>query len=191
MLPPAPTMDAPANPSPSRIVSLGGRSIRLLGEAPSVGGSLVSTFEIPRLDRAGVLSADGLASGVHIVATLPNVRKQECAQQIARLEKHVAESDIDARVHYVTADDDSAWDEAVAHHARLRERAHSLLRAPLRDRDAFKVAFGVGVVGERRIARGLFALLDGAFAFVAIPQNQLEGPSVKLFVSSLARRVAR
>lgn len=189
MVTPAPISEPPATEPSPRVVSLGGRSIRLQGAAPSVGRRLVATFEAPRLDRARCLSADDLKVGLHIVATLPNVRKRECALQIARLEKHVESARLRASLHYVTADDDSAWEVPASLHPGLPERAHCLLRAPLPDREAFKEAFGVGVVGERRIARGLFALTEGVFSFVAIPQNQLEGPSVKLFVTALAKRV--
>lgn len=170
----------------SRVVQLGGRSVRLERDEPRRGATFDAVFVLPRVDASGTLASADMSRGVHVVATLPNVRKRECSRQIDRLEKHVVDAVLPAELHDVTADDDSAWVTPKRRHPGLATRAYALLRAPSEHREAFKRAFGVGVVGERRSARGLFALVDGVFVSVIIPQNQLEGPSVKLFVSRLS-----
>jgi len=137
------------------------------------------------LALAPLLAAD-LRHGLAVVSTLPNIEKHACIFQVVDLEKELARFDPPPRLVHVASDSARHWTEVEQYHPELRAPGYTLEETDAPSRDAFKAAFGVGVRGHRRIAHGLFALRDGIFWAVEIPDDQMSPPPVKLFLHRLS-----
>jgi hypothetical protein len=70
-------------------------------------------------------------------------------------------------------------------HRSVEAAGYSLAGADDESRRAFARAFGVEVLGERRIAHGLFGLWEGEFVAVDIPGDQMLTPGVIHFLDRL------
>jgi len=182
-----PAVERPFSPGTikPRMVKLGDQLLELEGASPVVGARLEADFSLPAarhsvdpLDRAA------LSEGLVIVSTLPNIGKHACIAQVVDLE-HVTRPLAQWRIVHVSADPASYWSEVDTYHPDIESAAWTLHGASQESRVAFCAAFGVGVVGHRRIAHGLFAIEDGLFASVMIPRDQLSAPSVRQFVQAL------
>lgn len=178
-------------PAPRREAALGGRSIRLLGEAPRAGGRLAGRFSLPAARRAeGPLSGEALSRGLWIVSTLPNIERHACLEQVAEIEARASALFPAPRVAHVSADAAIHWGEVDEFHPGVRAPGYTLCGASDESRRAFLAAFGVGVLGERRIAHGLFGLRDGVFLAAEIPFDQMQTPEVGRFLEELGRALA-
>jgi hypothetical protein len=174
-------------PAGSRTAYLGETVIELEGPAPRVGTSLVGEFALaPAHYAAGPLLAVDLRHGPVVVSTLPNIEKHACIFQIVDLEEELARFDPPPRLVHVSSDSARHWTEVKQYHPELRAPGYTLGETDAHSCDAFKAAFGVGVRGHRRIAHGLFALRDGIFLAVDIPDDQMSAPPVKLFLHQLS-----
>jgi hypothetical protein len=116
-----------------------------------------------------------------IVSTLPNIEKRACTAQILALDKELGASRLRSRVVH--------WSQLERLHDQVNASGYTVDGASDEDRERFARAFGVAVVGERRIAHGLFALRDGVFLGAVVPENQFRSPSVRLFVQRLERLI--
>jgi len=173
-------------PIGSRTAYLGETVIELEGPAPRVGTRLMGEFALApaHFARVPLLAAD-LRHGPMVVSTLPNIEKHACIFQIVDLEKELARINPPPRLVHVASDSARHWAEVEQYHPELRAPGYSLGETDAPSRDAFKAAFGVGVRGHRRIAHGLFALRDGIFLAVDIPDDQMSAPPVNLFLHRL------
>jgi len=170
-----------------RTAYLGETVIELEGPAPRVGTSLVGEFALAPAHFAPVpLRAADLRHGSAVVSTLPNIEKHACIFQIVDLEKELARLNPAPRLVHVSSDSARHWTEVEQYHPELRAPGYTLGESDAHSRDAFKAAFGVGVRGHRRIAHGLFALRDGIFLAVDIPDDQMSPPPVKSFLHRLS-----
>jgi hypothetical protein len=177
--------------APGRWASLGGTPIRLPGPAPAIGGVLATRFAIPPARNAtAALTASRLCRGRVVVSTLPNIGKHACAAQILDLEEHLRADFAGVRLVHVSADPAELWEEVDLYHASLSAEGYSIDGADPASRAAFTEAFGVAVEGHRRIAHGMFALVDGVFVVVDIPHEQLGVPDVYGFLGRLSRAPA-
>lgn len=176
------------SPGPPRWADLGGKRILLLGLQPQSGDALKGHFHVPAARKADQpLSPEVLKDGLVILSTLPNITKHACASQILDLEEHVREEFFPARLVHVSSDEVVHWREVDHYHPHLAAPGYSLHEADERSRVAFANAFGVGVQGHRRIAHGLFALLEGVFLLADIPFHQMSSPDVHQFLLRLGR----
>jgi len=174
-----------------RTVRVGVESFELEGEPPTLGGLLNYSFILPdargpnHILTPSITEAD-LKKGLVIISTLPNIQKQHCLQQIKELEsltyKLLPRS---TKIFHVSADDRSDWKKAEEHLASVRFHAYTLADAAEESVVSFKAAFGVGVKGTHRIAHGLFALLNGKFINLQVPDDQLGVPNVPLFLKEI------
>lgn len=178
---------AVTEPTGSRTAHLGETVIELEGPAPRVGTTLVGEFALAPAHFAPepLLAAD-LRDGPAVVSTLPNIEKHACIFQIVDLERELARFDPPPRLVHVASDSARHWTEVEQYHPELRAPGYSLGETDAPSRDAFKAAFGVGVRGHRRIAHGLFALQDGVFLAVEIPDDQMSPPPVRQFLHRLS-----
>jgi len=166
-----------------RTVQLGTDRIHLLGKVPGRGERLTAEFSIPAARLADTpLTADELRRGLIVVSTLPNIQKHACMVQIVDLEERVRQEFPGTRIVHVSADHTEHWREVDQFHPDIRAAGYSLCCADLADRKAFTGAFGVGVKDHHRIAHGLFALTDGVFLAVSIPDDQLRTPEIDAFL---------
>jgi hypothetical protein len=176
----------------SRIALLGGQRIELRGELPRPGSRLEASFSIPHARNATrPLGADDLRRGLVVLTTLPNIQKHACIVQITHVAELVPKRLPAAATFHVGSDDRRHWAEVDRFHPDVKEPGYSLAQATLEDREAFKRAFGVGVIGSQRIAHGLFALEDGLFLAAMVPEDQLKAPAVERFVDEVTSRLAR
>jgi hypothetical protein len=173
-----------------RNARLGESMIVLSGDRPRVGESLVGEFLVPpaRLTREP-LRVKGLAEGVVIVSTLPNIRAHACHAQILALEEKLPHYLPTARLCHVSSDGLDAWCEVDAFHPDLRACGYTLDGADASVQAEFRAAFGIGVENHERIAHGLFLIIDGVFRLVHIPRQQLGTPNVSAFLRRAARIV--
>ncbi len=121
-----------------------------------------------------------------MVSTLPNIQKHACLAQIVELEEHSRDRVPNLRIVHVSADHAEHWEEVDRFHPNIQSAGYSLCCADQSSRDAFVLAFGVGVEGHHRIAHGLFALRDGVFLEVDIPHDQMRPAEVKEFLRRLS-----
>ena len=171
----------------SRTAYLGETVIELEGPAPQVGTSLVGDFAIaPAHFAPAPLLASDLRHGPVVVSTLPNIEKHACIFQIVDLEEELERFNPPPRLVHVASDPARHWTEVEQYHPKLRAPGYTLGETEAHSRDVFKAAFGVGVRGHRRIAHGLFALRDGIFLAVEIPDDQMSPPPVKSFLHRLS-----
>jgi hypothetical protein len=120
-----------------------------------------------------------------VVSTLPNIRSHACADQILGLEEALSRMARPPRLFHVSADAAVHWHEVDHYHAKLKAPGFTLEGCDPRSRSNFKDAFGVGVMGHRRIAHGLFALNRGVFVDAEIPVDQLRPPEIQDFMRRL------
>lgn len=171
-----------------RFARLGGRRITLPGSAPRAGDRLTARFELPPARNATApLCATDLSAGLVFVSTLPNVAKSACLAQIVDLDEHTQNPAGEGRVVLVSADHASNWREVDEFHPDVRAPAYTLDGASAEHRAAFVRAFGVEVAGHRRIAHGLFALIDGVFLTADVPFDQMSSPDVAGFLTRVRR----
>ncbi|MFO0773186.1 MAG: hypothetical protein U0172_00800 [Nitrospiraceae bacterium] len=172
--------------SDTREVRLGRETIELIGTPPQIGDRLCATFRIPPARHADrPLTTKDLVCGLVFVSTLPNIEKHACMAQIVALDEEVSAHWRGARAIHVSADADVHWREVDQFHPDIRAAAYSLCCADHDSREAFTRAFGVGVVGHRRIAHGLFALQDGRFVAAMIPTDQMQPVDVSSFAAAV------
>ena len=175
-----------SSPNPkSRIALLGKERIVLLGTEPRSGEKLLADFELPAAWRTSrCLKSDDLRRGWVVVSTLPNIKSNACSSQILDLEEGMLGFQRRPLLFHVSADAPPNWREVGEFHPTLRSPGYTLSGA---NGDAFALAFGVAVSGHRRIAHGLFALLDGVFVVVEIPHDQMTTPPVRPFLEELKK----
>lgn len=153
---------------------------------PQVGARLEVSFSIPAARHAASsLSAAELLQGLVIVSTLPNIQKHACIAQIVDLEAQAKERVPLARLVHISSDHADHWLEVDRFHPDVETPGYSLCCADPVSRQAFAQAFGVGVVAHQRIAHGLFALHEGVFVAVEIPEDQMRTPEVARFLEQL------
>lgn len=171
-----------------RRAKLGSETIQLEGAMPQVGERLEASFSIPAARHAeSPLSATGLLQGLVIVSTLPNIQKHACIAQIVDLEAQAKERVPSAQLVHISSDHADHWLEVDRFHPDVETPGYSLCCADPVSRQAFAQAFGVGVKAHQRIAHGLFALHEGVFVAVAIPEDQMRTPEVAGFLEQLCR----
>lgn len=171
-----------------RWVSLGGAALLLPGRAPEPGMSLAGDFVLPPARNARApLTATRLCCGRVVVSTLPNIGRHACVAQVLDLEEHLAATYAGVTLVHVSADAASYWREVDLYHAALAAEAYTLDGADDDSVAAFTSAFGVAASGHRRIAHGLFGLVDGRFTAVDIPAEQMGTPDVHAFVARFTR----
>jgi hypothetical protein len=105
--------------------------------------------------------------------------------QIVELEERSHDRVSGLRIVHVSADHAEHWEEVDRIHPNVRSAGYSLCCADQSSREAFVLAFGVGVENHHRIAHGLFALRDGVFLHVEIPHDQMRPAVVKEFLERL------
>lgn len=165
-----------------RKVYLGESEIHLLGKKPRIGESLQTDFVIAPARNAKVnLTREILSRGVSIVSTLPNIHTNACHYQVLDLEKYARKILPDAKIFHISSDAKSYWQEVDEVHPDLKASGFSLHESSSKDRDTFARTFGVGVERNKRIAHGLFGLVDGIFCAVYIPIQQLGNPDIYFF----------
>lgn len=170
----------------TRPAQLGDSTIYLQGRVPSRGEQLAAEFVIPAARLADKpLTADELRSGLVVVSTLPNIEKHACLAQIVDLEERGCEQLPGFRIVHVSADHEDHWREVDRFHPNIRAAGYSLCCADPGSREAFVLAFGIGVEDHHRIAHGLFALRDGMFLEVEIPHDQMRPVEVRGFLERL------
>lgn len=175
-----------------RWAKLGADTIQLKGAMPQVGERLESSFRIPAARHAAnPLSAAELVQGLVIVSTLPNIQKHACMAQIVALETQAKERAPSARVVHISSDHADHWLEVDRFHPDVETPGYSLCCADPASRQAFVQTFGVGVVAHERIAHGLFALYEGVFVAVSIPEDQMRTPEVTEFMGRLSRKLGQ
>lgn len=178
------------NSSVHREAELQGQRLILPGAAPAVGDRLSADFEIAAARFAGPpLSAGRVREGLALLSTLPNIHRHACLTQIVQLEELGHRRFPQALVAHVSADEPEHWCEVDHFHPNLRAPGFSLHRTDPLSVAAFVHAFGVAVLGHRRIAHGLFALRDGVFVAVEIPYNQMHPMDVTQFLARLPASV--
>jgi peroxiredoxin len=171
----------------TRWVRLGEQRVALLGRLPQPGDVLTAEFSIPEARRASLpLLAADLRQGLVIVSTLPNIQKHACLAQIVELEERSVHLLPSARVVHISADHADHWGEVDAFHPDVQAPGYSLCCADSTSRETFIVAFGIGVAGHHRIAHGLFALHDGRFLSIEVPENQMHAPEVERFLKEFS-----
>jgi hypothetical protein len=169
-----------------RHADLGGRAILLLGHLPHPGRALVDVFSLPPARRARApLTDEELRRGLVIVSTLPNIQRHACVAQIVQLEEECAHRFPMARIVHVSQDEARHWEEVDRFHPGIMAASYTLHGASETSRVSFTWAFGVGVLGEQRIARGLFALRDGVFVAAEVLLDQMQAPDVDHFLRQL------
>lgn len=169
-----------------RTAQLGTDRIELLGDIPRRGERLTAEFVIPAARLAArPLTAAELRQGLVVVSTLPNIQKHACLAQIVELEEHSRDRVPNLRIVHVSADHAEHWEEVDRFHPNIQSAGYSLFCADQSSRNAFVLAFGVGVEGHHRIAHGLFALRDGVFLEIDIPYDQMRPAEVKEFLRRL------
>lgn len=172
----------------SRQAQLGDKAIYLKGRVPSRGELLTAEFVIPAARLADKpLTAVDLRRGLVVVSTLPNIQKHACLAQIVELEERGHMWRPSLRIVHVSADHAVHWVEVDRLHPNIQSAGYSLCCADQASRDAFVLAFGVGVEDHHRIAHGLFALRDGRFLDIEIPQDQMQPAEVGGFLERLIR----
>lgn len=170
-----------------RTAQLGTDRIELLGNVPRRGERLTAEFVIPAARLAArPLTAAELRQGLVVVSTLPNIQKHACMAQIVALEEHGREKLSEWTIVHVSADHEDHWREVDRFHPNVRAAGYSLCCADPTSREAFVMAFGVGVEDHHRIAHGLFALRDGVFLEVEIPHDQMRPAEVDGFLLRLS-----
>jgi peroxiredoxin len=172
-----------------RPASLGDTLLLLPGAAPRAGDMLGSaTFTLPAARNVNApMTRDSLMRGLALLSTLPNIAKHACAAQILDLEEEATRRLEEFRLVHVSADDARHWAEVDQFHPDLRAEAFTLVGATKESAAAFTRAFGVAVRGQRRIAHGLFALLDGMFLAAEVPFDQMRVPDVGGFLQRIER----
>jgi len=166
-----------------RHADLDGRPILLLGHLPQPGRALVDVFTLPAARRATEPLTDAdLRRGTVVVSTLPNIQRHACVAQIVQLEEECAHRFPTVRIVHVSQDEAIHWREVDRFHGGVTASSYTLAGASESSRVSFTWAFGVGVLGHRRIAHGLFALRDGVFIAAEVPFHQMHAPDVSGFV---------
>lgn len=175
-----------------RQVKLGAETIWLSGGRPQTGEILNASFSIPaaRLAQAPLTASD-LRIGLVILSTLPNIQKHACLAQIVHLEERSRERFPDLRIVHVSADHEDHWREVDRFHPNVQAAGYSLCCAEPMSREAFVQAFGVGVEDHHRIAHGLFALQEGRFLAIDIPNDQMRTPEVENFLKLIQPALER
>ena len=169
-----------------RTAQLGSDRIHLLGQVPRRGERLTAEFVIPAARLADKpLTAADLRRGLVVVSTLPNIQKHACLAQIVELEDRGHEQLPEWKIVHVSADHEEHWREVDRFHPNVQAAGYSLCCADLASRDAFVLAFGIGVEDHHRIAHGLFALQDGIFLEVEVPHDQMRPAAVRGFLERL------
>ena len=169
-----------------RTAQLGTDRIELLGDIPRRGERLTAEFVIPAARLATKpLTADELRRGLVVVSTLPNIQKHACLAQIVELEERGHKALPDLKILHVSADHQEHWQEVDRFHPNVQAAGYSLCCADPASREAFVLAFGVGVEDHHRIAHGVFALRDGVFLEVEIPHDQMSPVGVEWFLQRL------
>ncbi|MDR4460278.1 MAG: hypothetical protein MRJ67_07140 [Nitrospirales bacterium] len=170
----------------TRSVQLGDERIQLVGQVPRPGDRLTAGFAIPAARLAQEpLRASDLQDGLVVLSTLPNIQKHACLAQIVDLEERSHERLPALRIVHVSADHEEHWKEVDRFHPNVRAAGYSLCCADVDSRESFVKAFGIGVAGHHRIAHGLFALSDGVFVAVQVPDDQMRPADVKIFLEVL------
>lgn len=170
-----------------RTAQLGSDRIHLLGHVPCCGERLTAEFSIPAARLADKpLTGDELRRGLVVVSTLPNIEKHACLAQIVDLEERGRQELPEWKLVHVSADHEDYWQEVDRFHPGIQAAGYSLCCADPNSREAFVLAFGVGVEDHHRIAHGLFALRDGVFLHVEIPHDQMRPAGVSAFLERLA-----
>jgi peroxiredoxin len=173
-----------------RTAQLGTDRIHLLGQVPRRGERLTAAFVIPAARLADKpLTADDLRSGLVVVSTLPNIEKHACLAQIVDLEERGRERLPEWKIVHVSADHEDHWREVDRFHPTIQAAGYSLCCADPNSREAFVLAFGVGVEDHHRIAHGLFALRDSMFLEVETPSDQMRPAAVRGFLERLMREL--
>jgi hypothetical protein len=151
-----------------RPACLAGRPILLLGHLPHPGRALVDVFRLPAVDHAGArLTDEDLRVGTVAVSTSPSLGPDSMRQLEAL--KNACRRDLPfARVVHVSHDMDSSAAIDGSVHGEL----YTLEGASESSCVSFTWAFGVGVLGEKQIAHGLFALREGIFVAAETPFDQ-------------------
>lgn len=171
-----------------RQAQLGTQTIHLMGVVPMPGARLRMNFVIPAARRADrPLTTEDVCRGVIVVSTLPNIHKHACLSQIVDLEERGPALCEPLRIVHVSADHESHWQEVDQFHPNIQAAGYSLCSADPASREAFVIAFGVGVEGHHRIAHGLFLLREGVFLKSEVPTDQMQSVEVTQFLHDSAR----
>ena len=164
-----------------RPACLAGRPILLLGHLPHPGRALVDVFRLPAVDRAEAwLTDDDLRLGTVVVSTSPSLGP-DAMRQLESLEKACRRDLRFARVVHVSYD----MDVSAATGETVHGEMYALDGASESSRVSFTWAFGVGVLGEKQIAHGLFALREGIFVAAETPFDQRPLHDVSGFIRAL------
>jgi len=160
---------------------VGTRTVELYGRALAAGDRVDVDFTIPPARASFVpLTGERLGRGLVLMTTLPNIHKHACAAQIVQTEALARRVLPEAEVLHVASDRPEYWQEVDHLHGDVRAAGYSLKTSA--DGDVFRAAFGVGVRGSDRIARGLFALYRGVVLAADVPEDQARTPDVARFV---------
>ncbi|NOU27517.1 MAG: hypothetical protein HOO96_06370 [Polyangiaceae bacterium] len=174
-------IEEPEDPEPPRMARIGNERVELYGSPPSPGDRVTAHFEVaPARNSSTPLTPAHLRSGLVLMTTLPNIHKHACTAQIIGLEALARDELPHARLLHVSSDAVEHWAEVDELHGSVTAEGYSLDGAV--GGDSFRDQFGVGVRGSRRIARGLFALLDGVVLAADVPENQGRTPSIRRFI---------
>ena len=182
-----------SRPQEHRVALLGETSLRLPGSLPQPGEFLLPRpFTIPPARNASEpLTPASLRSGLALVSTLPNIGRHACAAQILDFEEQALRRLESFRMVHVSTDAASFWSEVDHFHPGLGAQGFSLFDADQESLTAFGLSFGVAVEGHRRIAHGLFALVDGMFLATEVPFQQMAVPNVGRFLDRVERLLNR
>jgi hypothetical protein len=166
--------------SGERWVRVGNESMLLSGPGPKPGDALCAQFSLePWRNAPCSLDHKTLCNGRVIVATLPNIsRHHRCAGQVLELERCARVELPGFRLIHVIND----GNPVCQYHPELEAESYTLEGTSEASRAAFTSAFGVAVADRRCIAHALFALVNGRWAVVRIPEQQLELPDVRDFI---------
>lgn len=177
-------------PNRKRKVYLGDYSILLEGEKPQYGQRVANNIIAkPARKAKSSLGSLSLSKGLVIVSTLPNIRSFACSQQVLDLELEAKKKFPNCSIFHIASDPKSGWKEIDKLHPFLESPGFTLDGLSKGQLDAFKSCFGVGVENEKRIAHGLFALLNGKFIVSYIPRQQFGIPNIKLFLNKINAKI--
>ena len=169
-----------------RHADLGGRPIVLLGHLPHPGRALVDVFTLPAILRGTPpLTEADLVRGTVVVATLPSIQRNASVVRLVELEGVCAQRHPSARIVLVSQEESVQSNEVDCCRGRMSAASYTLSGASESSRVSFAWAFGVGVLGDQRIAHGLFALRDGVFVAADVPFDQMQLPDVSGVLTAL------
>lgn len=165
---------------------LGDHPIFLEGRRPKPGLRLPNRFYAnPARNAKKKLSIKEIQKGLVILSTLPNVRSNACSQQVLDLELALKGWEPKPKLFHISVDPATDWVEIDELHPFLDSQGFTLSSVPKEISEEFSRKLGIKVKGNRRLAHGLFAFLDGELILSYIPRQQYGIPNIKGFLKKL------